>query len=183
MMFYNAKVNDSITVFINTTTEEKTLCEILESLDDNSDANLKISKWKNNGEFFEKSINDTAIVEDIRVSQKCLYVINSIKMSFNFAYSLIDEQNKKTISNIKIAKIQKAGKYLLPSPFISSSNNKLGFLLIHSKPESISFEHKDVAFLLKDGSLVISDPGSEYAINNASEDVLYVAYGEFVDTP
>lgn len=181
MMFYNAKINDSITVFIKTSTEEQVLCEILEKLDNNENTNLKISKWQSSDGFLQKNIDEKAVIEDASLSQKCLYIINSIKMSFNFSYTLIDEENKKEISNIKIVKINKSGKYLLPNDFLNGAGNRVGILLIHAKPESVSFEHDSVAFLLQDGSLVISNSNDRYTINNSSDDTLYLAYGEFVD--
>lgn len=179
-MFYNAKIDEGITAFVNTLTEEKKMCEILENIDNNVLSRPKISEWKKADYFLYKTLNLDGDINDLYLSKKCRYIINSIRMSFRFAHDLIGSESKKNISNIKVVKLSEPGSYTIPSFLDSDTNKVFGFLFISGEKESVSFEYKSTAFFLQEGSLIISEPNKSYRINNTSNNDVYIAFGEFL---
>jgi hypothetical protein len=180
-MFYGAKINDECFYFIKTLSENKKLATFIDEVNSQPSSYSMISAWEDLGDILKKSTYKNSRSENVRVYQKCLYIINSLDSGIRFCLGLFCENSKFNsfeIKDIDVYRIDSpTGKNIIDK--LDKTDNSLycAYMFINNDPGKLAVTFNDTGqvFTLDEASIIVVSNKENIKIEYFSQSPLYFA--------
>lgn len=181
MMFYGAKIKDNCFYFIKTLSENKTLVKFIDEMNDNSSSYSMMPQWENKNGIYKKRIYKNNTSDNVRIYQKCLYIINSIDSGIRYCLGLFCENSSFSsfdLQSIDLYKIDSPSQKDLNS-FVDKDDANLysAYMFINNDPEKIkiTFNQNGQAFVIDQASIFVVSNKEDVSIEYNASEPLYFA--------